>query len=139
MTYIADTVSWLRLGDAPPEALLRYVNEALCLGAHLSARESVRAVAVKPLIESSDVDLDNVSLVDDAGTGDTVNHLIVDTDAGASGESAVTEEGGLCALTLDMPSDDGIELLRGNAGRMASAASRIDSPVILPASFISFI
>ena len=31
VTYIADTVSWLRLGDAPPEALSRYVNSALIL------------------------------------------------------------------------------------------------------------
>ena len=62
------------------------------------------------------VDLHDIAFFKNAFRGgDSVNDLVIDADACASGEAAVAEEGGAGTAGLDMTADAVVELFGGNA------------------------
>ena len=78
--------------------------------------EGIRAVAVVSADKGAHVDLHDIAFFQNAlRGGDSVNDLVIDTDACASGEAAVTEEGRTGTAGLDMTADAVIELFGGDA------------------------
>ena len=115
-TNVTDAVSRLRLGDTSPEALLCHLDETRRLIADMTDWESVCAVPVKSLVIGADIDFYDVSLFNHSGTGNSVYDLIVYTDAGASGETRVTEKRRLRAAALNVTADYGVKVLCRDAG-----------------------
>ena len=108
---VRHTLSSPGILDALPEALLRDLDQAQGLLAHLPTGEGGGAVAVKTIDEGSHVYADDVALLEHHLLGgDAMDDHIVHRDAGGPGEAAVSQEGRPPSLALDELAHRGIYL-----------------------------
>lgn len=78
----------------PSKKLARVTSISLAAsGRHLPAGEGPGTVAVEAVDFGAHVYADDVAVLDLVRAGEAVDDLVVDRDAGARGESAISEEG----------------------------------------------
>ena len=86
------------------------------LVAHLAAGVGGGAVAVEAADVGAHVHADDVALLQLPGAGDAVDDLLVDGDAGRTGEPAVTQERGLGSVAFDETAHRRVDLVGRHAG-----------------------
>lgn len=94
-------VSGLRLGDPCSECLATDSQRRARLLTPLPDDEGSCRVAAEALRLDADVDRDQVPIGQFAGTGDPMDHLLIDGDAGMGRKSVVSEKERLAAEILD--------------------------------------
>ena len=102
--------------DAAHHRLIRAVHEVLVLRRDLAREESGVGVAVHPVLVRSDVDVDNVALLDHRRVRDAVADDFVQRDAAGLGETAVAERGRVRAVLDEVVVDNPVDLVGGLAG-----------------------
>lgn len=90
-----------------------------------------------PFVIGTYINADDVALADHPGTGDAVDHFVIDRNTGASRESAVAKKGRLCALRENELVDLAVDFRGGNTGLAASPPTSRACAEILPASRIA--
>lgn len=110
-------------GNAAVQAFLGHIHQALGFNVYLSAGEGAGIVAVEAIDGGPGVDADNIARPDLAAVaGNSVNHLIVDADAGGSGEAVQPLEVGARPMPFDIVVDDFVQIGGGHAGLNGAAA-----------------
>ena len=102
MGDIGHSVSPGRKANSLEEALLCDIDQSLCFGADLTAGEGCRTIAMKSLVVSAHVNGYDVPFLQDVAIGNSVDHHIVDADAGAAGVAVVMQERRFRALPHDI-------------------------------------
>ena len=116
-TDITDSRAVPDLSHAHFKALSGNFDELFRLLGDFADREGIGIVAVVAVDERADVDLDDIALLQDFVRGrDAVDDFVIDGDAGRTGETAVTEEGRLCAALFDIVTDPIVNHFGGYAG-----------------------
>ena len=92
---IRNTVAYFGKLDPFKEALPCNSDQFFCLLADLSAGEGAGTVADKSLVSGANVDGNNIAVVNDPFSGDTVNDFIVYRNTGAGRKSTIAQECGL--------------------------------------------
>ena len=69
-----------------------------------------------PFVIGTHINADDVALADHPGTGDAVDHFVIDRNTGASRESAVAKKGRLCALRENELVDLAVDFRGGDTG-----------------------
>ena len=106
------------LGEPDPlkKALSGHVDQILRLRGDPAAGEGGRTVAVKPSNVRSHIHTDDIALLEDPGSGNSVDDLVVDADAGAGRIAVVMQEGGDCALLANEMLHCTVDLMGCDAG-----------------------
>src|SRR5215470_15299424 len=113
---VADAIAHAALHDGLVEALPRHVDELLHPGRHRAHGEGDRAVAVVALDHATEVEPDDVALLQAAlGRRDAVHHLLVDGGAHGGRIAAIPLEGRGGALGHDERLDLGVDVLGRDA------------------------
>src|SRR5215510_10483843 len=116
MRDVADAITHAALHDGLVEALPRYVDELLHPGRHRTHGEGNRAVAVVTLDHATEVEPDDVALLQPAlGRRDAVHHLLVDGGAHSGRIAAIPLEGRGRPLGHDERLDLGVDVLGRDA------------------------
>ena len=74
------------------EGFASYVDKTLSFIGNTSYRKGIGAVTVEAADICSDVYLDYVAFLENAGTGNTVNYLVIHRDTSTCGKSAIAEK-----------------------------------------------
>ena len=109
--------------NALPEALLGDGDEPQRFVTHLSAGEGGGAVAVVAVYNGAHVYADNVAFLQNPGSGDAVDNLVIHRDTGRAGKSAVAQKRGLGAAASDEVAHGFVDLFGGDA-RLDHGASQ---------------
>src|SRR5499433_959474 len=113
---VADAIAHAALHDGLVEALPRHVDELLHPGRHRTHGEGDRAVAVVTLDHATEVEPDDVALLQPAlGRRDAVHHLLVDGGAHGGRIAAIPLEGRGGALGHDEGLDLAVDVLGRDA------------------------
>ena len=113
---VAYPIACLCLSRAAKERFSRGCDELFGFFTYLAYAEGICTVAMKALVARADIYLYDIALVQYAVFARyTVNNLVVQADAGAAGETAVSEKRGFGASLLYILADSYVQLLCGNA------------------------
>ena len=88
-TDIRNTISYTGKFQCFEETLSSYVDKILCLLGDLSAGKSSGTVSDKPFKCCTNIDGDDIAVLDLPVSGDSMNDLLVDGNAGTGGKSAI--------------------------------------------------
>ena len=77
-----------------------------------------------PFVIGTYINADDVALADHPGTGDAVDHFVIDRNTRASRESAVAKKGRLCALRENELVDLAVDFRGGNTGPRRFSADK---------------
>lgn len=94
---IGDPVSHAGIFQCFKETLTSYVDKILCLLRDLPAVESSGTVSDKPFKCCTNIDGDDIAILDFPFTRNAVNDLLIDRDAGTGRKSAITKESRYCS------------------------------------------
>ena len=110
-------------GDTAPEGILCYGNKPCSLLGDLADRKGRCAVAGIAIVKSSDIDLNDVPLLQYLiDRGYSVDNFVIYRDTRTARKSTVTEKCGLCPALLDIAANDSVYLMGGYAGLCSLAA-----------------
>ena len=123
--HISDSITGAKLCDACEKALTGNFNQFPCLLIHLSNRNGSSGISMVAFIKGSNIHLDDIAFLNHRLVRrDTMNDLVIDGNARASGETAISEEGRLCTALPDVTADYVVKLLGRHAGMKGIAGSK---------------
>ena len=97
---VAKTLTRRQLLDAKPHALECDFCQPLCLNTGLAHEKHAAGIAVKFVLDDSDIDIDRVTGFQRAVARDAVADDMIDRRANGFGKSAIVKRGGDSALNL---------------------------------------
>ena len=116
MGDITDAVSHYRLFNAFIKGCLCFPKQLLVFLGGIAHNKSVGVVTVEPVAASAHIDADDIPFLQPVSIRNTVDHHVVDRNAGRSGEAIQSQEGGFGAAANDVIVHGLVDFFGGNAG-----------------------
>src|SRR5579864_2955390 len=113
---IAQMIAGLRLLDAECQTFIGDVDKLARFQTHIANQVHPARVSVPAIEDRSDVDVDDVALLEWAIAGDSVADDMIDRDAAALGIAAIAKRRWHSAALERQPIDDLVERLGRNSG-----------------------